>query len=250
MDRTKYPWSHHLLELRTRLLRVLIVFALGTGFGWYFAPHLFSVLVLPFATSTNATQLVYTHVTEAFVTYMRVGLSTGLLLATPYAINQLWYFLEPGLKVSEARALKPVFWVTPLLFVTGMTFAYTLVLPNAFAFFAGFQDSLALGANTLTLDLMARMESYLDITLQILFAFGCAFQVPVLMYVLAVLGVCTPDHYRKFRRVAIIAIMIMSAVLTPPDVMSMLVLAIPVYALYEGTIIIIAHITKRKKNDA
>lgn len=250
MDHQKHPWSHHFLELRTRLLRVLLVFTLGTGVGWYVAPHIFTILLMPFAASTNAKQLVYTHVTEAFVTYMRVGLSTGLLLATPYAINQLWHFLEPGLKPPEARALKPVFWITPVLFTAGMTFAYTLVLPNAFAFFADFQSSFALGTHTLTLDLMPRMESYLDITLQILFAFGCAFQVPVVMYVLAVLGVCTPNHYRQFRRFAVIAIMIMSAVLTPPDVMSMVVLAIPVYALYEGTIIIIAHTTKRKKRYA
>lgn len=246
MDRRKYPWSYHFTELRTRALRVLLVFTLGTLAGWFFAPHLFQALLLPYAKSTNAQQLIYTSLTEAFVTYMRIGISTGLLIATPYALNQFWAFLSPGLKAQEARNLKPLFWITPLLFASGMMFAYFLVLPNAFAFFASFQETVSLDQQTLTLDLMARMESYLDLTLQIIYAFGFAFQVPVLMYVLVVTGVCTPDHYRNYRRVAIILIMIMSAILTPPDVMSMVVLAIPVYALYEGTIIIIARTTKRK----
>ncbi|USO00990.1 MAG: twin-arginine translocase subunit TatC [Alphaproteobacteria bacterium] len=250
MDQRKHPLSYHLIELRQRLLRVGGVFCVSAATGWYFAPQFFYILLLPFAHTVHPNQLIYTHITEAFTTYMRIGINIGALITTPYALNSLWGFMAPGLRIHEARTLKPLFWLTPLLFTIGMCSAYFIVLPQAFSFFAGFQETLQISQSPIRLELIARMESYLDITLQIMFAFGLAFQIPVVMYVVVILGIITPQHFRIYRRLAALIILILSAALTPPDVMSMVVLAIPVYALYEGTIIIIARQIKRKQKHA
>ncbi len=247
---TKQPLFSHIAELRNRLLWTFLAMGIGTYICYHFVEYIYGFLVMPLAHAmgpNDSQRLIYTNLTEAFFTYLKVSIFAGSFLTFPILISQIWMFVAPGLFPSEKRAALPFLIASPLLFLCGGALVYYVVVPFAWTFFLSFQSS---GTNTvLPIELEARVGEYLDLIMTLIFAFGLCFQLPVIMALLAKAGFVTAEKLVKFRRYAIVIIFAVAAVLTPPDVLSMLSLAFPLWGLYEISILIIrimkktAHVT-------
>ncbi len=237
LDPLRQPLLAHLLELRRRLIYALLAVAAGFAISYAFAPEIYTFLVKPLAAATGAGnhRLIYTGLTEAFSTYLRLALWTGCFMAFPVIATQIWMFVAPGLYEHERQAFLPFLIATPALFLIGAAFAYYVVFPLAWTFFLGFEIQGA--ANALPIQLEARVSEYLSLSMTVIFAFGIAFELPVILILLARVGILDAAQLRKFRRFAIVLIFVAAAVMTPPDVFSQLSLAIPLMALYELSII-------------
>lgn len=242
-NETAQPLMQHLTELRTRLLWSFLIMALGTGICFFFVEDIYAVLVEPLAKAMHegdSQRLIYTGLTEAFFTYMKVAFFAGVFLTFPFLLFQVWKFVAPGLYANEKRAFLPFLVATPVLFYAGAAMVYFVVLPLAWPFFLSFQSDGA--QTTLPIQLEARVSEYLDLIMTLIFSFGLCFQMPVLLTLLARAGMITADHLVRFRKYALILIFVMAAILTPPDVLSQIVLAVPLLGLYELTILLIRHV--------
>lgn len=229
----------HLSELRVRLVRSLI--ALGVGFFacYGFAEELFNYLMIPLTRALpSGAKLIYTALPEAFFVYMQVALVAGAFLASPYLFYQIWSFIAPGLYDEEKRHVIPIAGASALFFVAGAAFCYFQVFPYAFEFFVGFATD--------TIAPMPKLDEYLGFTLKMLLAFGLIFEMPLFAFFLARLGIVTAQWMRKTRKYAILAIFIVAAILTPPDVFSQLMMAAPMLVLYEISIVVAAVFGKKK----
>lgn len=231
------PLLAHLTELRTRLLWGFAAFIAASGVSLLFAEEIYAFLVAPLARAMgpgDTQRLIYTDLTEAFFTYMKVGLFAGFFIACPFLLWQVWKFIAPGLLAQERRVALPFLVATPALFFTGAAFVYYLVLPMAWPFFLSFQSGG--GETALPIQLEARVGEYLDLVMTLIFAFGLCFELPVLLVLLGRAGMITAEMLAKGRRYAIVIIFSIAAVLTPPDVLSQFLLAVPMLALYELSI--------------
>lgn len=237
----------HLIELRQRLLTCLVVFVASAGIAYYFAEPIFSFLVMPLATVLDHSithRLIYTGLSEAFVTYVKVALFTGAFISFPFVVVQIWRFIAPGLYQHERKLFFKFMIFTPLLFLAGAAFAYYIVIPSAWRFFLQFESPAIAGS--LPIQLEARLSEYLSMTLQLLFAFGICFLLPVLVLLLNRINILSIQLLTQSRRYAFLLILILSAILTPPDVLSMIGLAAPLYMLYEVSIIIVRLVEKKQ----
>lgn len=238
----------HLLELRKRLMWVILTMVAGTALCFGFVEPIYGFLVNPLAEAmggSGSQRLIYTGLTEAFFTYMKVAFFAGIFLTFPVLLTQLWLFIAPGLYKKEKRAFFPFLVATPLLFFFGGACVYYVVLPMAWPFFLSFQTS---GADTvLPIQLEARVSEYLDLIMTLIFAFGLCFQLPVLLTLLGRAGIITADWLGRMRKYAVIVVFVMAAFLTPPDVISQVMLALPILALYEISIVLI-RLNAPKKN--
>ncbi len=233
----KAPLIEHLIEFRTRLIRVIAFFALAVVGSYFFAADIYAVLVEPLANAfpdSSSRRLIYTGLTEAFFTYVQLACFSGFILSFPVLAWQLYGFLAPGLYARERRALVPFLMGAPVLFAAGASLAYFLILPMAWRFFLGFESPG--GAVGLPIQLEARVGEYLGLVMHIIIAFGVAFQLPIILAILNLSGVLSVDALRAGRRWALLAIVVFAAVVTPPDVFSQLALAAPMYLLYECSI--------------
>jgi len=234
---TASPLMAHALEFKRRVAYALLALLAGFALCYYFAPELYTFLVRPLAEATQGEgrRLIYTGLTEAFMTYLRLAFWGGFVLAFPFIAAQVWLFVAPGLYVAEKKAFLPFLFATPVLFFMGAAMAYYLVFPAAWHFFLSFE--LPAQAGSLPIQLEARVSEYLSIAMTLIFAFGLAFQMPVLLILLARAGLVTAAQLSKGRRLAIVLIFIAAAILTPPDVFSQIALAVPMMALYELSIL-------------
>lgn len=241
---TAKPITAHLVELRTRLLWVIGAMVIGTGLCFVFVEGVYSFLVDPLANameqggSTPGTQrLIYTGLTEAFFTYVKVAFFAGIFLTFPILLWQIWLFIAPGLYKNEKGAFLPFLLATPVLFFLGGACVYYLVIPMAWPFFLSFQTS---GAETsLPIQLEARVSEYLDLIMTLIFAFGLCFQLPVLLTLLGRAGLISAEGLASKRKYALIVTFIVAAFITPPDVISQILLALPIMGLYELSILLI-----------
>jgi sec-independent protein translocase protein TatC len=233
------PLISHLAELRKRLLYSLGAIFLLFPVCYTHAETLYGFLVAPLK-ATGSQGLIYTALTEAFVTYLKIGLYASFMISFPLILVQVWKFIAPGLYTHEQKILRPFLLATPILFIAGAALAYYAIIPMAWKFFSSFQVGDAEGS--LPISLTPKVSEYLSLVMTLLFAFGLSFQLPILLLILGLLGVVTPDLLRKGRRYAIVAILVVAAVITPPDIISQIGLAIPLYFLYEVSILLLRRV--------
>ena len=240
-------FAGHLIELRMRLLWVMAAMAVGTGLCFVFVEEIYGFLVTPLAQamdSGDSQRLIYTGLTEAFFTYIKVAFFAGLFVTFPLLLVQIWRFIAPGLYGQEKKAFLPFLLATPLLFFAGGAVVYYGVIPVAWPFFLSFQS--AGDVTALPIQLEARVSEYLDLIMTLIFAFGLSFQLPVLLTLMGKAGLITAGSLVRKRKYAIILTFIMAAFLTPPDIVSQVGLALPILALYELSIFLVRRFEKVK----
>lgn len=242
------PFWQHVVELRTAVIVSLFFFILGTGIAYYFSDVIFHILVLPleqlFIVKGEMRRFIYTNLTEAFVTYLKVSLFAGLFITFPFIALQAWLFVSPGLYTRERGLFFSLLFAIPFLFGIGAFFAYYVVLPAAFSFFLSFETMIG----SIPLQLETKMSEYLSLVMRLILAFGLSFELPVVLAGLAWLGFLSKATLIKRWRLAVVGVTFLAAIITPPDALSMIFLALPLLLLYAISIVIIHFIEKYKKH--
>ncbi len=243
MDDQKLPLTAHLQELRKRLILSFISIGIGFILCYAFAQPLFDILSRPLLkVMPSGGTLVFTSVAEAFFTYMKVAFFAGLMLASPFVLYQIWAFVAPGLYRHEKQFVIPLLTGGSLFFALGILFAYFVAIPVGFRFLLGYATDF--------IKPMPSMKEYLSFSLKFLLAFGLVFEFPVVLVLLARVGVVDAKSMAKHRKYAILLIFIFAAILTPPDIISQLLMAIPLMGLYELSILLSKIFGKKKKEES
>jgi sec-independent protein translocase protein TatC len=238
-DDKKMPLMEHLIELRKRLVWSLAAFALCFIVAFFFANPIFDFLTRPLATIWDGQEgrhLIYTALQEKFFANVKVAMFGGLVLAFPIIAAQVWGFVAPGLYKNEKVAFLPFLVATPIMFVAGASFVYYIFIPNAFRFFASFEEVAHDGALAITAE--PKVSEYLDLIIQLILGFGIVFELPVLLTLLVSAELLETKTLAKNRRYAVVLGFIISAILTPPDALSMMMMAVPLVGLFEISIVI------------
>ncbi len=240
-DQTKHPEDNtmpfllHLEELRWRLLKSVLAIVVMSGVAFYFSDELLTLLIKPL----KGVKLYVTEVTGSFYAYLKISLIAGILGALPVVFYQLWAFMSPGLYRREKKAILPLVATSTMLFLVGATFCYLVVLPISLAFLIGFAGDI--------LSPIITVGSYITFAGMLLMAFGFGFQLPVLCYFLGKMGLVSSGFLARGRRYAVIVMLVVAAIITPPDVFTQFLLAGPLYVLYEISIIVVRMIEKKEK---
>ena len=242
------PIMEHLIELRKRLLYSVIILLLFFMIGFYFADHIYNFLAAPLADiwkNEESRGMIATALHEQFFTHIKVAFFAALMVAFPLISLQIWAFIAPALYKNEKKAFLPFLIATPVLFAMGASFVYYLVLPVAWEFFTSFEQIAAAGQ--LSIEIQPKVSEYLSLVMTLIFAFGISFEIPVALSLLARAGIVSAQSLKEKRRYAIVIAFVAAAILTPPDPISQIGLAIPIILLYEISIICAKIIEKSKK---
>ncbi len=249
-ESTRAPLLAHLAEFKQRVFYSAVALLLGMGLSYYFAAQIYEFLLRPLAAALphpESRRMIYTGLTEAFFTYVKLAFFGGFILAFPVIIYQAYRFVAPGLYAKEKQSFVGFILAAPILFLAGAALAYYGVLPMAWKFFVGFET--AGGQGSLPIQLEARVSEYLSLIMHIVMAFGLAFQLPVVLALLAKMGVITAQMLKQGRRFAIVGVFVIAAIVTPPDVVSQLALAVPMLILYELSILVCRKIEPKDEAD-
>jgi sec-independent protein translocase protein TatC len=240
IDLARMPLLEHLRELRRRLIASLVAVGVAMLLTTGFAPMLWKLLVRPLQDALlqqGHGSVTVTTPLEGVMVYLRIGVITGLLLASPFVFHQIWMFVAPGLYHKERRWVLPLVLASTLLFLGGASFGYFVVFRYAFAFFLSLTEGTA--------ESLVSMQAYLDTASRLLLGFGASFQLPVIVFFLARIGLVDASDLVRWTRYSVVAILVVAAMLTPPDVISQVLMALPLLVLY-GVSIIIAHFVSTK----
>jgi len=246
-DLPKQPIIEHLIELKRRLIFCMLVFFVATILCYMVAGDIYAFLVRPLAEAfpnPEHRRLIYTGLTEAFVAYLKLSVFAGFFISFPFIASQLYMFLAPGLYKKERKALIPYLVAAPVLFLTGAAFAYYVIFPAAWRFFLSFESPAILGA--LPIQLETKVSDYLNIAMHLIIAFGLSFQLPVVLVLLVKGGVLSLESLRRGRRYAVVIIVVVAAFITPPDIFSQIALSVPLYLLYEVSILLCRNVKKEE----
>jgi len=229
-DDEKMPFTSHLEELRERLIKSFIAAGVGFLVAYGFKDKIFEILMRPLVqVMGKGDTLIYTGLPEAFFTYLKVAFLAGLMAASPVIIYQFWMFVAPGLYRKERKILLPIVVLSIFFFVGGALFGYFFVFPIGFQFFLGFANE--------KIQALPSMKEYLSFSAKLLIAFGLAFELPLVLTGMARMGIVTDVFLKKNRKYAVLLFFIVAAIITPPDVVSQVLLALPLMALYEISIV-------------
>ena len=242
-------FTSHFVELRSRLLKSIIFILVIFVISYIFAEQIYDFLVAPYANAVkddqNTRRLIFTALHETFIAYLKIAFFTAIFLGSPVLLIQIYKFIAPGLYKNEKKALLPYLIFTPILFLFGGLLVYYLIMPLAIKFFLSFES---LGTNTsLPIQLEAKVNEYLSLIMRLIFAFGISFQLPILLNLLAKIGVVNSNYLKKTRRYVIVIIFTVAAILTPPDPITQIGLAIPLLLLYELSILTVKFTEKKIK---
>jgi sec-independent protein translocase protein TatC len=271
LDNTTAPLIEHLAELRTRLIWCIVAFAICMIGAFAVAQPIFNFLALPLMEAMRdfgqEPELIYTGLQQGFMVQVRISIFGGFVAAFPIIAYQLWRFVAPGLYRQEKRAFMPFLVASPVLFVMGAAFAYYAVLPLAFDFFLGFQqfgagfgaaeletiegaiEEGALIDEGLTVQFLGTINEYLGLTMQFVVAFGLCFQLPVLLTLMGKAGLVSAQALKDTRRYAIVGILVLAAIVTPPDVVTQVILFAVVYSLYEISIWLVTLVERQRERE-
>ena len=246
IDDTKAPLLEHLIELRTRLIRSVVAIVLVFFACFYVAGDIYDFLVKPLADQMERenARMIYTALHEVFFTYVKVAFFAALFVSFPFVANQLWMFIAPGLYKNEKGAFLPFLVLTPILFFAGGALVYYLLFPVAWQFFLSFETIG--GEGSLPIQLEAKVNEYLSLVMKLIFAFGISFELPLVLTLMARAGLVSSKGLGEKRKYAIVLAFVAAAVLTPPDPLSQISLAVPIILLYEISIFSVRIIEKRR----
>ncbi len=251
VEGSKMPLLDHLIELRQRMLKSVVALFVAFIVCFFFAEYLYAYLTQPLAdilaSRRDDPRMIFTALTEVFFTYVKVAFFAGAFISCPIFLTQLWLFVAPGLYKKERHALLPFLAATPILFFIGGALVYYVIFPLAATFLIGFE--VPRGEGVLAIELEAKVGEYLSLIMKLIFAFGLCFQLPVLMTLLARVGLATSAGMAAKRKYAIVAVFVVAAVLTPPDPISQISLAEPIILLYEISIHMAKMVERKKAKD-
>ena len=244
-------FASHFVELRSRLLKSIIFILCIFIISYIFAEQIYNFLVEPYANAVkddqNTRRLIFTALHETFITYLKVAFFAAIFFGSPVLLIQIYKFIAPGLYQNEKKAILPYLIFTPDSFLFGGFLVYYLIMPLAIKFFLSFES---IGTSTsLPIQLEAKVNEYLSLIMRLIFAFGISFQLPILLNLLAKIGVVNSDYLKKTRRYVIVIIFTIAAILTPPDPITQIGLAIPLLLLYELSILTVKFTEKKDKKE-
>ncbi|MXU65625.1 twin-arginine translocase subunit TatC [Oceanomicrobium pacificus] len=253
IDDSSAPLIEHLAELRTRLIHSAVAFIIAMVLCFTVAGRIFDFLAQPILELLRANgqseDLIYTGLQQGFMVHIRISLFGGFVLAFPYIAYQLWRFVAPGLYRQEKNAFLPFLIASPVLFTLGAAFAFYIVLPLAYDFFLGFQQNSD-GADLIDavgITYLGTINEYLGLTMKFILAFGLCFQLPVLLTLMGKAGLVSAEGLGNMRKYAVVAILVLAAIVTPPDVITQIILFVVVYALYELSIQLVRMVERKRE---
>jgi sec-independent protein translocase protein TatC len=238
----------HLSELRSRIIKSFVFLLIAFIISYIFSEDIYKFLVQPYSDAVNSSnldrRLIFTALQEAFLTYLKVAFFTSLFITSPIFLTQIWKFVAPGLYKNEKTALLPYMVATPLLFILGGMLVYYLIMPLAIKFFLSFESVGSPGS--IPIQLEAKVNEYLSLVMRLIFAFGISFQLPIILSLLARVGAIDSTYLRERRKYVVVIIFAIAAILTPPDPVTQIGLALPLLILYELSIVTVKIIEKKK----
>ena len=253
VEQSSAPLIEHLAELRNRLIKSVVAFAVCMIFSFTIATPIFNFLANPIVhilkLNGQSPDLIFTGLQQGFMVNIRISLFGGFILSFPYVSFQLWKFVAPGLYKDEKKAFLPFIIASPILFLLGAAFSFYIVMPLAFDFFLGFQQSNENLSDLVGITYLGTINEYLGLTMKFIIAFGLCFQLPVLLTLMGKAGLVSSETLAKSRKYAVVGILVLAAIVTPPDVITQIILFTVVYALYEISVILVKWVEKKNQEN-